>query len=274
MDGRSEYVLGQSERAARRLQIQDQQFGETSERLLDELSIQPANRVVEFGCGAGSLTRRVLARLGKDGVVVGIDTTQGLLDQARWSLAAAGPGRFEPILADLTSLGSWLDGADIVLGRAVLHHIPMAELLVGRLRGRLRSGTRVGFIEPDFRSPLARIALLESRGQAELAPLRIWGMMMNQLYQARQISPAVGATLGRAMENAGYTEIRSEWIECRTDPTVIENMIMCYEEVRDAIVPLGIMTAREVDDQIERLTRLCGPSLPPVWGAFRVTART
>jgi len=268
------YVLGQSERAARRLAIQDQHFGETSERLLDELAIRPTDRVVELGCGPGSLTRRILTRLGAGGVVVGVDATAGLLEQARATLAGVGPGRFEPVLGDVTSLGSWLDGADVVVGRAILHHIPMAELLIGRLRARLRPGTRVGFIEPDFRSPLARIAYLEATGRPELAPLRIWGRMMSELYLARRISMAVGATLGRAMELAGYRQVRSEWCECRSDALAIENMVMCYEEVRETIAALGILTPAEVDEQTRLLQKLPLDALPSVWGVFRVVGET
>ena len=50
-------------------------------------------------------------------------------------------------------------------GRAILHHVPMAEVFVGRLRTSLQPGTRIGFIEPDFRSPLARVAYLEATGR-------------------------------------------------------------------------------------------------------------
>ncbi len=264
------YVLGQSERAARRLEIQDRHFGKHSELLLDALSIRPNDRVVELGCGPGSLTRRILARLGAGGVVVGVDTTAGLLDQARTKLTGVGTGRFESVLGDITSLGSWLEGADAVVGRAILHHIPMAEVFVGRLRAALRPGTRVGFIEPDFRSPIARIAYLEATGRAELAPLRVWGTMMNQLYLSRRISPAVGATLGRTMEAAGYRAVRSEWFECPTDPLVIENMMMCYDEVRDTLQSLSILKPAEVDEQLRLLRGLSTNQLPAVWGAFRV----
>ena len=264
------YVLGQNERAARRLEIQDKHFGMASEKLLDDLAIRPKDRVVELGCGAGSLTRRVLGRLGAGGVIVGVDTTSGLLDQATAALAGKGPGRFEPVAADVTSLGPWLDGANVVLGRAVLHHIPMAELFVGRLRARLRPDTRVGFIEPDFRSPLGRIAYLEATGRTELAPLRVWGTMMSQLYLSRRISPAVGATLGRTMEATGFQRVRSEWFECPTDAPVIENMVMCYDEVRDTLQSLGIQTTAEVDEQVRLLRGLIPEKLPAVWGAFRV----
>src|SRR5438105_8610773 len=95
------YILGQSDRAARRLAIQDAHFAAPSERLLDELALRPNDRVVELGCGPGGFTRRILARLGPQGVVVGVDRTQGLLDQAREALAAVGPAKFEPILDDV-----------------------------------------------------------------------------------------------------------------------------------------------------------------------------
>ena len=42
MEESAKYVLGQSERAAHRLAIQDEQFAEVSERLLDELDLKPA----------------------------------------------------------------------------------------------------------------------------------------------------------------------------------------------------------------------------------------
>src|SRR4051794_7721847 len=188
------YILGQSERAARRLEIQDAHFAEVSELLLDDLRLRPNDRVVELGCGAGSFSRRVLRRLGAGGVLVGVDCSEGLLAQARAALANQGPARFEPVLADLAGLGPWLDGADVVLGRTVLHHIPMAEFVLGRLRARLRPGTRVGFLEPDFRTPLARLTYLEATGRPELEPLRVWTLAINQLYLATRISPSVGAT--------------------------------------------------------------------------------
>src|SRR5215469_2534574 len=114
MDEGRGYVLGQSARAARRLEIQDAHFAEVSERLLDELALRPGDRVVELGCGPGGFSRRLLRRLGAGGVLVGVDSSQGLLDQARALLDGMGPARFEPVLADIAGLGGWLDRADVV----------------------------------------------------------------------------------------------------------------------------------------------------------------
>jgi ubiquinone/menaquinone biosynthesis C-methylase UbiE len=267
-----EYVLGQSERAARRLQIQDEQFADVSERLLDELALRPGDRVVELGCGAGSFSRRVFRRLGSGGVLVSVDTSEALLAQARTALAGAGPARFETVLADVAALGDWLAGADAVVARTMLHHIPMVEAVLGRLRARVRPGTRVGLLEPDFRSPLGRLAYLEATGRRELAPLRVWSFAINQLYLASRLSPDVGASLARTVELAGYQGVRQAWAECPSDATVVENMLMFYDEVRDRLQALQILTAAEIDEQ-QRLLRALpvDVKLPPAWGIYRVT---
>jgi ubiquinone/menaquinone biosynthesis C-methylase UbiE len=264
------YVLGQSQAAAERLAVQDSHFAEASEGLLDELKIRPRDRVVEFGCGPGAFSRRILRRLGAGGALVAVDATAGLLEQARAALSEAGPARFEPVQADISVLGSWLEGADIVVGRTVLHHVSMAELLLGRLRTALRPGTRVGFLEPDFRSPMARLAYLEATGRGELEPLRSWASTINQLYLARLLSPAVGATLARALHGAGYSHVHETWEECRSDRAMVENMAMFYEEVRDRLISLGIMTAEEIVRQQELLRAAQPDSLPPAWATFRV----
>lgn len=265
------YVLGQSVSAARRLEIQDAHFAEVSEQLLDALALRPNDRVVELGCGAGGLSRRILRRLGAGGVLVGVDYTSGLLDQARELLADLGPARFEPVQADISQLGPWLDGADVVAARTMLHHVPMVEFVLGRLRQAVRPGTRFGFLEPDFRAPLARLAYLEAT-RPELAPLRVWAIAINQLYQARRLSPATGATLARTLELAGCRNVREHWSENRSDELMIDNMLMFYDEVRDRLQELGILTLAEVAEQQRLLRDLPRGQLPAVWGIYRVTA--
>jgi ubiquinone/menaquinone biosynthesis C-methylase UbiE len=270
MGEQREYVLGQSERAARRLEIQDSHFAETSEQLLDELALRPDSRVVELGCGPGGFSRRVMRRLGAGGVLVGVDASAGLLEQARSLLAGAGPACFETVRADIAQLGPWLDGADAVVARTVLHHVPMAELMLGRLRAALRPGTRLGLIEPDFRTPLARLGYLEATGRTEVAPLRVWATAINHLYEVNRLSPDVGATLAQTLKTAGYENVHSAWSECRSDEFTIENMLMFYDEVRDRLIETGILTAAEIDEQQVLLRKLSPQSLPPAWGSYRV----
>lgn len=272
--GKQPYVLGQSERAARRLQIQDAHFAEVSEKLLDELQLRPGDRVVELGCGAGSFSRRVFRRLGQGGVLVGVDTTKGLIEQAQRDLAGKGPARFEPILADIAELGPWLDGADVVVARTVLHHVPMVEFMLGRLRARLRPGTRIGLLEPDFRTPLGRLAYLEATGRSELEPLRTWAVCINHLYEHNRLSPDIGPMLAATLTAAGYRVLHAEATECASDPNTLENMSMFYDEVGDQLQACGILTGEQIATQKRLLQELSSAALPPVWGIHRVVAHT
>lgn len=267
----TDYVLGQSEPAARRLELQDRHFAAPSEALLDAVDVRPDDRVVELGCGPGAFTRRVLNRLGPGGVAVGVDSSAAMLEQAKAALGTHGDARFVPTLADVAKPGAWLDGANVVLGRAVLHHVPMAEFLLGRLRAVLPSCTRVGFLEPDFRRPLAHLAFAEQQ-RPELAPLLTFARSINELYAARRISPAVGASLAPAMYEAGYHDVKHVWHPFATDESVLENMSLIYDEVRETLASLNIITAEEIAEQQKLLRALPVDDLPAVWGLHQVTA--
>jgi hypothetical protein len=197
-----------------------------------------------------------------------------MLEHAQAGLAGVGPARFQPVQADVANFDPWLAGADVVVGRAVLHHVPMAERMVGRLRANVPPGTRVGFIEPEFRTPLARIAYLEATGRSELAPLVVWARAINQLYLARRISPAVGATLGAAMTAAGFRNVRSAYHECPSEPLMVENLVMFYDEIREPLEEYGILAVGEVVRQQQLLQALTPETLPAAWGVFRVAAET
>ena len=268
----TEYALGDSASAARRLALQDEQFAAPSEQLLDQLQIQPTDRVVELGIGPGSFGRRIMQRLGAGGVLVGVDYTQDLLDQAVRNLANCSEATFEPVLGDIRELGPWLANADVIVGRTVLHHIPLVETLIGRMLNALPSGTRLGFIEPEFRAMLARITALEARGRTEMTPLRVWAEGIIRFYTLRDLSPAIGSIMHLAFEAAKCRDIQSWWHENPTDDSVLENMLLYYDEVRDKYGSMGIMTSEEIDEQ-QAAVRALTSGLPAVWGVHCLTCR-
>lgn len=270
MNEKKGYVLGQSPLAARRLELQDTYFADPSERLLDMLALKPTDRVVELGCGPGSFSHRVLHRLGAGGVLIGVDSSAGLLGAARARLANAGPAQFETVQADATHMGAWFTGANVVLGRLVLHHIPVVELILGRLLAKLRPGTKLGFLEPDVRTLLGRLAFRQATDRPDLAPLIVWATAMNQLFMTNRISPEAGATLAQTLEITGYRNVRVEWSPNPPIPIMIENMVMLYDEVRETLGSLKILTSAQVTEQQELLRALPLDGVPPVWGSFRV----
>jgi ubiquinone/menaquinone biosynthesis C-methylase UbiE len=278
----ADYSLGDNAAAARRLEVQDAQFAAISEALLDSLDLRPTDHVLELGCGAGSFSRRIMRRLGTGGALTCIDYTQGLLDQAAERLREAnGPSsdrraRLELVKCDIHEAGRLAAAADAVVARTVLHHLPFPEVFLGRLRRDLRPGTKLGFIEPEFRALLGRLAWQERQGRAELAPLRRWAEGISRYYQRVAVAPAIGASLAATMRAAGYSQVHCEWWECPTDAIALENMTLYYGEVRNNYIAQGLMTAAEIDRDVQCLAALSddersNASLPPVWGLYRVT---
>ena len=67
--------------------------------------------------------------------------------------------------------------------------------------------------------------------------------------------------------------VRAGWAECPSDALAVENMLMFYDEVRDRLEALGILTAGEVGRQQRLLRALPAEGLPAVWGTHRVACQ-
>jgi hypothetical protein len=74
------------------------------------------------------------------------------------------------------------------------------------------------------------------------------------------------------MEAAGFRRVRSAYCELPSDESVIENITMFYDEVRDVLASLGILTTVESDEQQRLLRAMPAGPLPAVWGVHRVAA--
>ncbi|MGY1802777.1 trans-aconitate 2-methyltransferase [Blastococcus sp. SYSU D00922] len=117
--------------------------------LLSRVAADAPARVVDLGCGEGSLTAS-LARRWPGAHVTGIDSSPEMLAAAA---ASAVPGRVEFELGDVRE---WAAGepVDVVVSNAVLHWVPGHERLLTRWAGGLRPGGWLAVQVPgNFRAP-------------------------------------------------------------------------------------------------------------------------
>ncbi|MDA8290317.1 MAG: methyltransferase domain-containing protein [Actinomycetota bacterium] len=137
--------------------------------LVARVSTTPA-RVVDLGCGPGTLTRGLADRW-PDAVVTGIDSSEAMWREAG---RLAVPGRLEFLLADLTS---WAPDApvDLVVANAVLHWVPGHVRLLGRLSSFLSDAGALAFQVPaNHREPshtIVREVLASQRWTGRLGDL-------------------------------------------------------------------------------------------------------
>jgi SAM-dependent methyltransferase len=113
-------------------------------RWLDEAGVAPGMRVLDVGCGPGAVTELLLARVGPEGRVVGIDRAPTLLAIA----AARNPDpRASFVEADLEVGLLDLGTFDAVIGRRVLMYLRDPAATLARMAERVRPGGLVLFQE-------------------------------------------------------------------------------------------------------------------------------
>jgi SAM-dependent methyltransferase len=104
--------------------------------------------VLELGCGAGELSAELLRR---GATLTAVDLSPGMVELAR---SRAPEGTFLVAPAEETGLP---DGSfDLVVGKAVLHHVDVA-VAAREVHRVLRPGGRAVFFENQDRNPLLRV---------------------------------------------------------------------------------------------------------------------
>jgi SAM-dependent methyltransferase len=140
----SQYVLDHHlEGEKKRLALMSQLLDPMHRRYIESLGISRDARVLEVGCGNGSMSAWMAGHVAPDGQIVAIDLDLSLVNDAR------APGvefRKGDIVTGPVDPGRF----DFVTARAVLHHVSNAEAAIDNLVASLRPGGIILLVEPDF----------------------------------------------------------------------------------------------------------------------------
>lgn len=182
--------------------VSSPQYG-WGQKVLDRLSLQGNETVVDAGCGTGRLTAELLDRL-PNGRVIALDNSQSMLDQARAFLSPRYGDRVSYLRADLHALA--LDQvADGIFSTATFHWVLDHDALFNGLFRALRPG---GWLVAQCGggANLARIhhRAEELMSQPPYAP-HYQGWTDPWLF-------ADAPTTAARMERAGFVQVKT-WIE-------------------------------------------------------------
>jgi SAM-dependent methyltransferase len=150
-------------------------------------------RCVEIGAGNGSLSEWLATRLGDGGRMVATDISPELLQE----LSRA---NLEVRALDIVKDGLEPEAFDLVVTRALLHHLPERMDVMATMVRALRPGGWIFIMEPDFYPTL----IVEPEGQASFwRDFLAWSAK-------KQIDYFVGRTVAPRLQELGIETIASE----------------------------------------------------------------
>jgi ubiquinone/menaquinone biosynthesis C-methylase UbiE len=147
-------VCGHSSYELARLDQQDRIYREFTREMLERVGVSEGMRVLEFGCGGGSLSLMAAGMVGENGKVLGVDRAAEPIETARARAFEQGITNAEFIQGEIDQLNLG-QPFDVLVGRFVLmHQSSPASTLRSALR-HLTSLPRVAFLESDLVATLA-----------------------------------------------------------------------------------------------------------------------
>lgn len=179
-------------------------FHDARDWVLRHLALSRGSSVVEAGCGTGASLPDILAVVGPDGRVVGVDPTFAFVDSARSRAARLGAASAHYEVGDIRSLPS-ADGAfDAAFCEKVLIHAGPARAALDEMARVTRVGGRVGALEwlPFFAVSATSPELLDT---------------FNSIFRRAVYDYFVSSNLARHFHAAGLSDVRTAAFLAHTD---------------------------------------------------------
>lgn len=183
------------------------EFIEARQVFLQGVRLKPGATLVEVGCGPIPYADVTLEALGPNGKWIGIDSTDGFVEESRQILAAKGATNGEFISADARSLPLDDESADGVIADKMLIHVAPIEQAVSEMIRVARPNAWVGACDSDSDGLLVNASDLKLSRRI----LRYNG--------DQRASPKAAGQTAAAFHNLGLTSIhRRGFLIVMSDP--------------------------------------------------------
>jgi SAM-dependent methyltransferase len=212
-----------------------------TERMLDDACIGPGMRVLDIGCGQGTVALMLSQRVGSQGHVFAVDRNPVMLDAARERAREAGvsnltfiEGGFDVVVPEHRTL-------DAAVGRRVLMYQADAPQAVAQLARAVRTGGVIAFHEHDT------VAVADSRTSLPLHDrVRSW---LREMLRREGANLHMGFELHSALSAAGLSvkHVRAE-ANVMT-PTARYPVAAIIRAVLPRLLQHGIVTEAEADTE-------------------------
>jgi SAM-dependent methyltransferase len=140
-------------------QMIDRLFADITSFALGRADPRPGEHVLDIGCGAGTTTLELAARVGPSGHVTGADISRHSTERAQERIAAGGIGNAEILLADVGSHAFTPDSFDLAFSRFGVMFFPDPVAALRNVHAAMRQGGRLTFVvfRPRQENPFAAL---------------------------------------------------------------------------------------------------------------------
>ena len=208
--------------------------------------LHPGARVLDVGCGAGTITAGLAVRV-PDGEVVGVDAAAEVLEKARATPGAAGRPNLRFETGDIYRLGFAEGSFDVVHAHQVLQHLTDPVAALRQMRRVCRPGGLVAVRDGDYG---AICWYPESAGLAE------WRALYRRVARSVGGEPDAGRHLLAWASEAGFSRIEpSAGVWCFATPEARRNWGETWAErvTRSHFAELAASASLATSADLERL---------------------
>ncbi len=118
--------------------------------IIDELSLEPGDSVLDIGVGPGLLAFDLAAEVGIEGSLIGIDTSEAMVEMSRKRCKALPQARFE--VGDANHLPCGDNELDVAVSTQVYEYVADIDGALAELFRVLKPGGRALILDTDYDS--------------------------------------------------------------------------------------------------------------------------
>lgn len=163
--------------------------------------LRPGDRLLDVGCGPGTITADLAARVAP-GQVVAIDAEAAVLKEAEAAVAAhpaLSPAAVELRVGDVSALDDADGSFDVVHAHQVLHHVTDPVAALAEMRRVCRPGGLVAARDADYGAMV---------WHPDIPELHDWRDLFRRLARANGAEPDAGRRLLQWAQAAGFSDVQ------------------------------------------------------------------
>ncbi len=240
-----EYILEVGKKGFNRLKFINEVFGEHSRNFLIRAGLREGIKILEVGCGIGSMTTWLSKQVGIKGHIMAVDASEKQLELARKAAEESGAANIEFIFSTVEALDLPDNSINLIYSRLLLMHLKDPKQVLISLKRYLRAGGVIACEEPHASSLMTtpRNESIERMNELFVKLGKLQGLDFN-----------IGDKLYSTLISAGYSNIHA----CFVQPVIsmaeaIDFVMMSASEIAPAVMKSGIVSKQDAKRMLTNL---------------------